>query len=405
VNPPKPPTPLPTDNAPPAAKSALKQPMARPGNAPVNAVFNRPPLWRRLRPLITGFDGPLLTGLLTLVAIGCVVLFSALQGQNISFADQLRNLAVAFVVLFVVAQIPPQRLMQIAVPLYTFGIALLIATAMFGLVRKGARRWLNVGVVIQPSEIMKIAMPLMLAWYFQKREGFIRLRDYAVAGLLLAVPVGLIMKQPDLGTAMLVLSTGFFVIFFAGLSWRVLALLAIAAAGAMPVLWHFMHDYQRQRVLMLLDPQADPLGTGFNILQSMIAIGSGGVWGQGYLHGTQAHLNFVPESHTDFVFAVLAEEWGLAGNIALLLAYLFFIVRGLMIAAAAPTMFSRLLAGSITMIFFTYAFVNMGMVSGILPVVGVPLPFVSYGGTALVTLMLGAGILLSIAKSKRLVQS
>ncbi len=375
------------------------------GGWAMNAVINRPPLWRRLQPYVSGFDGPLLAGLLTLVAIGCLVLFSALQGQNISFGDQLRNLGVAFVVLFVVAQIPPQRLMQIAVPLYAFGVALLLATAMFGLVRKGARRWLNVGVVIQPSEIMKIAMPLMLAWYFQKREGFIRLRDYAVAGLLLAVPVALIMKQPDLGTAMLVLSTGFFVIFFAGLSWRVLILLMLAAASAAPVLWHFMHDYQRQRVLMLLDPQKDPLGTGFNIIQSMIAIGSGGVWGQGYLHGTQAHLNFVPESHTDFVFAVLAEEWGLAGNIVLVLAYLFFIGRGMMIAAGAPTLFSRLLAGSISMIFFTYAFVNMGMVSGILPVVGVPLPFISYGGTALVTLMLGTGILLSIAKAKRLVQS
>ena len=371
----------------------------------MNTVIDRPPLLRRLRPLVAGFDLPLLAGLVVLVGIGAVVLYSALQGQGISFADQLRNIGVAWLVLFAVAQVPPQRLMQIAPPLYLFGVALLVATALFGDVHKGARRWLDVGVVIQPSEIMKIAMPLMLAWYFQKREGLIALRDFGVAALLLAVPVALIMKQPDLGTAMLVLSTGFFVIFFAGLSWRVLALLALLAAGAAPVLWHFMHDYQRQRVLMLLDPQADPLGTGFNIIQSMIAIGSGGVWGQGYLHGTQAHLNFIPESHTDFVFAVLAEEWGLAGNLVLIASYLFFIMRGLYIAAGAPTLFSRLLAGSITMIFFTYAFVNMGMVSGILPVVGVPLPFVSYGGTALVTLMLGTGILLSIAKSRRLVQS
>ncbi len=371
----------------------------------MNAVIDRPTLRQRLRPYVTGFDAPLLGALLLLVAMGCVVLFSALQGQPIHFSDQLRNLAFGFVVLFVVAQVPPQRLMQIAVPLYALGVALLLATATFGLVRKGARRWLNLGVVVQPSEVMKIAMPLMLAWYFQKREGLIRLRDYAVAGVLLAIPVGLIMKQPDLGTAMLVLSTGFFVIFFAGLSWRVLLAGAVAAAGAAPVLWHFMHDYQRQRILMLLDPQSDPLGTGFNIIQSMIAIGSGGVWGQGYLQGTQAHLNFVPESHTDFVFAVLAEEWGLVGNIGLVLAYLFFIGRGLYIASQAPTLFSRLLAASITMIFFTYAFVNMGMVSGILPVVGVPLPFVSYGGTALATLMLGTGILLSIARSRRLVQT
>ncbi len=371
----------------------------------MNAIIGRRPLLRRLLPYVQGFDLPLLGGLMVLMGIGCVVLFSALQGQQVSFGDQLRNLGAAVLVLFIVAQVPPQRLMQVAVPLYSFGVALLVATAMFGLVRKGARRWLNVGVVIQPSEVMKIAMPLMLAWYFQRREGLIRLRDFGIAALLLAVPVGLIMKEPDLGTAMLVLSTGFFVIFFAGLSWRVLGLLALLAAAAAPVLWHFMHAYQRQRVLMLLDPQSDPLGTGFNIIQSMIAIGSGGVWGQGYMQGTQAHLNFVPESHTDFVFAVLAEEWGLAGNLALLGAYSFFIVRGLMIASAAPTLFSRLLAGSITMIFFTYAFVNMGMVSGILPVVGVPLPFVSYGGTALVTLTLGTGILLSIAKSRRLVQS
>jgi rod shape determining protein RodA len=371
----------------------------------VNTVINQPSLWRRLRPFLSGYDTPLLAGLLVLVGIGCIVLFSALQGQEISFTEQLRNLAAALVVLFLVAQIPPQRLLQIAVPLYTLGVTLLVATAAFGLVRKGARRWLNVGVVIQPSEIMKIAMPLMLAWYFQKREGLVRLRDYGIAGLLLALPVGLIMKQPDLGTAMLVLSTGFFVIFFAGLSWRVLAALLLGATAAAPLLWHFMHDYQRQRVMMLLDPSTDPLGTGFNIIQSMIAIGSGGVWGQGYLQGSQAHLNFVPESHTDFVFAVLAEEWGLAGNVALVLAYLFFIARGLYIASQAPTQFSRLLAGSITMIFFTYAFVNMGMVSGILPVVGVPLPFISYGGTALATLTLGTGILLSIAKSKRLVQS
>ena len=368
-------------------------------------VIGRPALRQRLRPLFVGFDLPLLLALALLVTIGGVVLYSALQGQSVRFSDQLRSLAVACLVLFAVAQVPPQRLMQVAPPLYLLGVALLLATALFGSVHKGARRWLDVGVVIQPSEIMKIAMPLMLAWYFQKREGMIGLRDFGVAAVLLAVPVGLIMKQPDLGTAMLVLSTGFFVIFFAGLSWRVLALLALVAAASAPVLWHFMHDYQRQRVLMLLNPQSDPLGTGFNIIQSTIAIGSGGTWGQGYLHGSQAHLNFIPESHTDFVFAVLAEEWGLAGNLALLLGYLFLIVRGLYIAAGAPTLFSRLLAGSITMIFFTYAFVNMGMVSGILPVVGVPLPFVSYGGTALVTLMLGSGILLSIARSKRLVQS
>ena len=368
--------------------------------------LDRAPLWRRMQPYLSGFDAPLAAGLLWLVAIGCIVLFSALQGQHVPFSDHLRNLALGFVVLFAAAQVPPHRWMQIAVPLYTLGVALLIATAAFGLVRKGARRWLDLGVtVVQPSEIMKIAMPLMLAWYFQKREGFIRFRAFLVGSALLAVPVGLIVKQPDLGTALLVLATGGFVIFFAGLSWRIIALLLVLAGGSAPVIWHFMHDYQRQRLVVLFDPQSDPLGKGFNILQSMIAIGSGGTFGQGYLHGTQAHLNFVPESHTDFVFSVLAEEWGLAGNLVLLAAYTFFIGRGLMIAAGAPTLFSRLLAASITLIYFLYAFVNMGMVSGILPVVGVPLPFVSYGGTALITLMLGAGILFSIAKSKRLVRS
>jgi rod shape determining protein RodA len=372
----------------------------------MSVTFDRPPLWRRLRPYFSGFDGPLLAGLLWLVAIGCIVLFSALRDAHVPFGDHVRNLAIGFLVLFAVAQVPPQRLMQAAVPVYTLGVTLLVATAMFGLVRKGARRWLDLGVtVVQPSEIMKIAVPLMLAWYFQKREGQIRVKDFFIATGLLLLPVALIAKQPDLGTALLVLSTGAFVIFFAGLSWRVIALLAALAAAGAPLMWHFMHDYQRQRLMMLFDPQSDPLGKGFNIIQSMIAIGSGGVFGQGYLHGTQAHLNFVPESHTDFVFSVLAEEWGLAGNLVLLVAYAFFILRGLMIAAGAPTLFSRLLAASISLIFFLYAFVNMGMVSGILPVVGVPLPFISYGGTALTTLMLGTGILLSIAKSKRLVQS
>ncbi|MGA8008450.1 MAG: rod shape-determining protein RodA [Thiomonas sp.] len=372
----------------------------------MSVSFNRPPLWRRVRPFLTGFDVPLAAGVLWLVAIGCIVLFSALQDAHVPFGDHLRNLAIGFLVLFVVAQVPPRRLMQIAVPLYTLGVTLLITTAMFGLVRKGARRWLDLGVtVVQPSEIMKIAVPLMLAWYFQKREGFIRVKDFFIAALLLVVPVALIMKQPDLGTALLVLFTGSFVIFFAGLSWRVIGVLFALAAASAPIMWHFMHDYQRQRLMMLLDPQSDPLGKGFNIIQSMIAVGSGGIFGQGYLHGTQAHLNFVPESHTDFVFSVLAEEWGLAGNLTLLAAYTFFIARGLMIAANAPTLFSRLLAASITLIYFIYAFVNMGMVSGILPVVGVPLPFVSYGGTALITLMLGAGMLFSIARSKRLVQS
>jgi rod shape determining protein RodA len=320
--------------------------------------------------------------------------------------------------MFVVAQIPPQRLMTLAVPIYTVGVLLLVAVAIFGITKKGARRWLNVGIVIQPSEILKIAMPLMLAWWFQKREGQLRALDFLVAGLLLLVPVGLIMRQPDLGTALLVLSTGLAVLFFAGLSWRlilppvVLGLIGIillvmfesqlCAAG---VDWEVLHEYQRQRVCTLLDPARDPLGKGFHIIQGMIAIGSGGFWGKGFMQGTQTHLEFIPERTTDFIFAAFSEEFGLVGTLLLISGFFFLVFRGLIIAREAPTLFTRLLAGSISMIFFTYAFVNMGMVSGILPVVGVPLPFISYGGTAMVTLGLGLGILMSIAKAKRLVQT
>ena len=295
---------------------------------------------------------------------------------------------------------------------------LLIAVAIFGITKKGARRWLNVGIVIQPSEILKIAMPLMLAWWFQKREGQLRPLDFLVAGLLLMVPVGLIMRQPDLGTALLVLSTGVAVLFFAGLSWRlilppvVLGLIGIillvmfeTQLCADGVDWKVLHEYQRQRVCTLLDPERDPLGKGFHIIQGMIAIGSGGFWGKGFMQGTQTHLEFIPERTTDFIFAAFSEEFGLVGTLLLISGFFFLVFRGLVIAREAPTLFTRLLAGSISMIFFTYAFVNMGMVSGILPVVGVPLPFISYGGTAMVTLGLGLGILMSIAKAKRLVQT
>jgi rod shape determining protein RodA len=272
--------------------------------------------------------------------------------------------------------------------------------------------------VIQPSEILKIAMPLMLAWWFQRREGQLRAPDFFVALLLLGVPVGLIVKQPDLGTAILVSSAGLYVIFFAGLSWRLIVpvlVMAVVAISALvlsadricepDVTWPLLRDYQKHRVCTLLDPTKDPLGKGFHTIQGMIAIGSGGIEGKGFMKGTQTHLEFIPERTTDFIFAAFSEEFGLAGCVALLLGFIFLIFRGLMIAADAPTMFTRLLAGSITLSFFTYAFVNMGMVTGILPVVGVPLPFISYGGTAMVTLGLGLGILMSIAKSRRLVQS
>jgi rod shape determining protein RodA len=325
---------------------------------------------------------------------------------------------IAAAIMFVVAQIPPQRLMMFAVPLYVMGVTLLVAVAVFGITKKGARRWLNVGVTIQPSEILKIAMPLMLAWWFQKREGQLRPLDFVVAGLLLAVPVGLIIRQPDLGTALLVLAAGMSVIFFAGMSWKlvippvVLGLIGLVmivvfepALCADGVRWFVLHDYQQQRICTLLDPTRDPLGKGFHIIQGMIAIGSGGVFGAGFMQGTQTHLEFIPERTTDFIFAAYSEEFGLVGNLLLIGAFIFLVLRGLAIALEAPTLFSRLLAGSVTMIFFAYAFVNMGMVSGILPVVGVPLPFISYGGTAMVTLGLAVGILMAISNSKRLVQS
>ena len=324
----------------------------------------------------------------------------------------------ACIIMVVVAQIPPQRMMSLAVPVYTVGLALLVAVALFGLTKKGAQRWLNVGIVIQPSEIMKIGMPLMLAWWFQKREGQLRSLDFFVAGLILFVPVALIFRQPDLGTAILVMSAGLYVLFFAGLSWwLIIPPLFLGMIGVSLLVffepslcvdgmdWPFLRDYQQQRVCTLLDPGRDPLGKGFHIIQGMIAIGSGGFWGKGFMQGTQSHLDFIPERTTDFVFAAYSEEFGLIGNIFLIGSFLVLVFRGLAIATEGPTLFSRLLAGSITLIFFTYAFVNMGMVSGMLPVVGVPLPFISYGGTAMVTLGFGIGILLSVAKAKQLVQS
>jgi len=356
-------------------------------------------LWLKL---IDPIDPPLMAFAMLLLLLALVVVSSASPERVV---NQLLNMAAALVFMRLIAQMPPQRLMHLALPSYAMGILLLIAVALFGDVSKGARRWLNLGFMrVQPSELMKIAMPLMLAWYFQKHEAMLRLRDYAIAALLLLIPVGLIAKQPDLGTAILVLAAGFYVIFLAGLSWKILVGLLVAAVAAAPLAWNFLHDYQRARILTLLDPEKDPLGKGFHIIQSTIAIGSGGILGKGWGQGTQAQLEFIPERHTDFIFAVLSEEFGLIGNIVLLVLYSLLIGRGLMIAANAPTVFTRLLAGAITLIFFTYAFVNMGMVSGILPVVGVPLPLVSYGGTALVTLFLGIGILMSIHKNRMLVQ-
>ena len=364
------------------------------------------PLRRVRERLAEGIDGPLLTIALALTAIGLVALYSASIENATRVVAQLGNLAVALTAMWLVAQVPPQTLARLAVPAYVLGLALLLGVAAFGEVVNGARRWLNLGFGrFQPSEMMKIAMPLMLAWYFHRREGAIHLRDFAVAAALLALPVALIARQPDLGTALLVAAAGFYVIFLAGLSWKVLAGLAVLAAAAAPPLWGMLHDYQRRRILTLLDPSTDPLGSGYHIIQSTIAVGSGGIAGKGWLNGSQTHLEFIPERATDFIFAVYSEEFGLLGNLVLLALYALLIARGLSIAAQAPTLFTRLLAGAVTLIFFTYAFVNMGMVAGILPVVGVPLPFISYGGTALATLYIGIGILMSVYRHRKLVQT
>jgi rod shape determining protein RodA len=382
------------------------------------AVLDTPPIWRRALPLFRGFDGLLAFAILMLASAGMLVMYSSGFDHGTRFADHGRNMLLAGAILFVVAQVPPQHLMKFAVPMYAVGVGLLIAVALFGITKKGAQRWINLGIIIQPSEILKIATPMMLAWWFQKREGQRQPLDFIVAGALLAVPVLLIMKQPDLGTSILVASAGLSVIFFAGLPWKLIAPPVILGAVAIGLLvwfapdlcqdgvrWVVLREYQQQRVCTLMDPGRDPLGKGFHIIQGMIAIGSGGLLGKGFMQGTQTHLEFIPERTTDFIFAAFSEEFGLMGNLFLLVAFVFLILRGLVIALEAPTLFSRLLGGAVTLIFFTYAFVNIGMVSGILTVVGVPLPFISYGGTAMVTLGMGLGILMSIAKSKRLLQS
>lgn len=376
------------------------------------------PLIQRFDFLWSGFDKSLGLTVLALVFISIVTFVSSSSGAHVKMIDQVRNLLLFFVVMWTVSHVPPKWFEKLAIWVFLLGVGLLIAVALFGLIKKGARRWVNVGVVIQPSELMKIAMPMMLAWYFQRREGILKNWDYAVALILLAVPVALIARQPDLGTALLVFAAGMYVIILAGFPWKILVpivgvgvffiLLIIIFGGYIcepQVKWPILHEYQKNRVCTLLDPSSDPLGKGFHTIQSVIAIGSGGLFGKGWLKGTQSHLEFIPEKHTDFVFAVYSEEFGLLGNIILLGLFFLLVKRGLEIASNAPTLFSRLLAGSITMIFFTYAFVNMGMVSGILPVVGVPLPFITYGGTALVTLGVGIGMLMSIHRHRRLVQS
>lgn len=343
-------------------------------------------------------DGTLLRIVCALLILSLVVIYSAAPDR---LPAQIFNICIALVMLRFVAGMAPEKLLRLAVPLFLFSLLLLVTVALFGDISKGARRWLNLGMMrIQPSELMKIAMPLMLVWFYQQRSGAARITDHILATLLLLIPVVLIVRQPDLGTAALVFASGLYVIFLAGLSWRLIATLLLSAAISLPFFWHTLHDYQRSRILTFLAPEQDPLGRGFHIIQSTIAIGAGGIFGSGWGQGTQSQLEFIPERHTDFILAVLAEEWGLIGIILLLTLYLLLIGRGLVIAANAPSPFMRLLAGAVTLTLFTYAFVNIGMVAGMLPVVGVPLPLVSYGGTSLVTLMCSVGILMAIQRRR-----
>jgi rod shape determining protein RodA len=368
--------------------------------------MNRQVIRFRVRKVLRHLDGILLAQIIILLLVGTAVVYSA-SGQS---ADRLMghmtNILVGLTVLVVVANIPPHILSKLGPPLYAISVVMLIGVALFGEVRNGSRRWLNLGVgAIQPSELLKIALPLMLAWYFQRREGVLQLRDFLVATLLVVFPLLLILRQPDLGTAMLIAASGFYLLFFAGLPWKIIAGLAAALGAFLPVAWNMMHDYQRQRVLTLFDPTSDPLGAGYHIIQSTIAIGSGGFLGKGWLEGTQTRLDFIPERTTDFVFAVFGEEFGMLGATLLVLLYLGIVVRGLLIASRGATLFARLMAGAISLNLFTYVFVNIGMVSGILPVVGVPLPLMSYGGTAMVTLMIGFGILMSVATHRKLLKT
>ena len=349
-------------------------------------------------------DPVLLAGLLLLMAAGLGILYSASDGSIEVVQRQVIRLSIAFVVMFIVAQIPQHTLYLWAPWFFAFGIVLLILVLLAGDVGKGAQRWLNLYVIrFQPSEMMKLVTPMMLAWYLCEKPFPPKVSSLFISLLLVIVPTMLIARQPDLGTALLVAAAGIFVVFFGGVSWRVLFGSVFTMLALIPVLWQFMQDYQKQRVLTLFDPQSDPLGSGYHIIQSMIAIGSGGIYGKGWLNGTQSQLDFIPERTTDFIFAVFAEEFGIMGAIVLLSLYAFIIIRGLYIAANAQDSFGRLLAGSLSMTFFIYLFVNVGMVSGILPVVGVPLPLVSYGGTSMVTLMAGFGMLMSISTNRRLI--
>ncbi len=356
-------------------------------------------LMRRLRHV----DLLLLILVFALLGISLAVVASASGQSPARITGHLLNMGIALTLMVAVANVPPHLLSKVGPPLYALGVVLLVGVALFGEIRNGSRRWLDLGfMAFQPSELLKLALPLMLAWYFQRNEAVLRAKHFVVAGVLLLVPFGLILRQPDLGTALRIGASGFYLLFFAGLPWKIIVGGGVLGAASLPVAWHFMHDYQQRRVLTLLDPTADPLGDGYHIIQSTIAIGSGGLFGKGWMAGTQNQLDFIPERTTDFVYAVFGEEFGYVGTILLVLLFLAVVVRGLAIAGRAPTQFGRLMAATLSLNLFTYVFVNMGMVSGILPVVGVPLPLMSYGGTALVTLLLGMGILMSVATHRQL---
>ncbi|MHB8914662.1 MAG: rod shape-determining protein RodA [Thiobacillus sp.] len=347
----------------------------------------------------------LLVLIVAVLLISATVVFSASGQSTARLSGHLMNMALALTVMVVIANIPPHLLARVGPLLYVLGVTLLIGVALFGEVRNGARRWINIGIAFQPSELLKLALPLMLAWYFQRNETLLGWKHHAIGGVLLLMPVLLIMRQPDLGTAILIGVAGFYLLFFAGLSWKIIIGGVTALLASLPLAWNMMHGYQRQRVMTLLDPSSDPLGAGYHIIQSTIAIGSGGFFGDGWMRGTQNQLDFIPERTTDFVFAVFGEEFGYLGALVLMLLYMGIVARGLIIAARASTLFGRLMAGTISLNFFTYVFVNMGMVSGILPVVGVPLPLMSYGGTAMITLLLGLGVVMSVATHRQLNKS
>jgi rod shape determining protein RodA len=355
---------------------------------------------------LSHLDGILMILVLLLLGISLAVVASASGQSPARITGHLINMGLALALMVVIANVPPHILSKAGPPLFVMGVVLLVGVALFGEIRNGARRWLNLGVMaFQPSELLKLALPLMMAWYFQRNAAMLSARHYLVAGMLLLVPFLLILRQPDLGTAIMIGASGFYLLFFAGLPWKAILGGVALGAASLPVVWGLMHDYQQRRVLTLLDPSADPLGAGYHIIQSTIAIGSGGLFGKGWMNGTQSQLDFIPERTTDFIYAVFGEEFGYLGAILLLGLYLAIVARGFVIAARAPTLFGRLMAATLSLNLFTYAFVNIGMVSGILPVVGVPLPLMSYGGTALISLLLGVGILMSVATHRQLNKS